>query len=48
MEQNNSYKRTLKTISRSTSEPEAAETISKPTTKGKNVLLSDECVDYLN
>lgn len=48
MEQNNSYKRTLKTIARSTSESEATETITKPTTKGKNVLLSDDCVDYLN
>jgi ferritin len=48
MEQNNSYKRTLKTIARPTSELEAVETIAKPITKNKNVLLSDECVDYLN
>jgi ferritin len=41
-------KRTLKTITRSTSESEATETITKPTTKNKNVLLSDECLDYLN
>jgi len=41
-------KRTLKTVTRPTSESEAGETITKPTTKNKNVLLSDECVDYLN
>lgn len=41
-------KRILKTIPRPSSESETTETITKPTTKNKNVLLSDECLDYLN
>lgn len=44
----NAFKRSLKTIPKATTEVEAVETITKPTTKNKNVLLSDECVDYLN
>jgi ferritin len=44
----NAFKRSLKTIPKATAEVETGETIDKPTTKNKNVLLSDECVDYLN
>jgi len=44
----NAFKRSLKTIPKATAEVEAGETIAKPITKNKNVLLSDECVDYLN
>jgi len=44
----NAFKRSLKTIPKAAAEAEAGETIAKPITKNKNVLLSDECVDYLN
>lgn len=43
----NAFKRTLKNVDSSGS-TEPTTVLSKPTTKGKNILLSDECVDYLN
>lgn len=48
MESAAAFKRALKTVSKPTSEVEATETITKPITKNKNILLSDECLDYLN
>lgn len=45
----NSLRRTLKTTPSSASSSESTSSdIPKPTTKGKNILLSDECIDYLN
>jgi len=41
-------KRVLRTMSKTTSDSEASETIAKPTTKNKNILLSDECLNHLN
>lgn len=41
-------KRVLKTITKSSGESEAYETIEKPVTQNKNVLISNECIDYLN
>jgi len=49
MEESNIFKRTLKTVGTSKpAETKSSSSINKSPTTGKNILLSDECVDYLN
>lgn len=47
MEQNNT-KRVLKTIARPSVEQESSEVTVKPIIADKNILISNDCVDYLN